>query len=161
MIGNDVVDLGLASTQSNWKRKGYLSKIFTDLEQEFISKSSNPNEMVWNLWSRKEAVYKIILQQNGKRGYYPKKIECLNTDNDNGIVVYQNDAFFTTTETSQEFIHSIAVLSKEKFSKIIEITDAKKLVKINEIPYFKLNSKFYAATKSHHGAFEKSYFLQS
>lgn len=161
MIGNDVVDLALASTQSNWKRKRYLSKIFTELEQKFIFNSFNPSEMVWNLWSRKEAVYKIILQQNGKRGYYPKKIECLNTDNENGIVVYQNDVLFTTTEVSQEYIHSIALLNKENFSKITEITDSKKLLKINEIPFYNWNNQLCAATKSHHGAFEKSYFLQS
>lgn len=161
MIGNDIVDLALASNQSNWKRKGYLSKIFTDLEQEFISKSSNPNEMVWSLWSRKEAVYKIILQKNGKHGYYPKKIECLNADNESGIVTFQGDLFYTKTETSIDSIHSLALENKEDFDKIIDITNFEKLVKINGIPFYEWNNKLYAATKSHHGQFEKSLYLQS
>ena len=28
--GNDIVDLSLAKTESNWKRKGFLEKIFTE-----------------------------------------------------------------------------------------------------------------------------------
>jgi hypothetical protein len=33
MIGNDVVDLALAQKESNWKRKGFLNKLFTSVEQ--------------------------------------------------------------------------------------------------------------------------------
>ena len=51
MIGNDVVDLELALKKSNWKRKGYLDKVFTKYEQLRIIKSDNPNNMIWNLWS--------------------------------------------------------------------------------------------------------------
>lgn len=158
MIGNDVVDLALATTQSNWKRKGYLDKVFTDLEQEFISKSSNPNEMVWSLWSRKEAVYKIIIQKNGKRGYYPKKIECLNADFENGIVIFENTYFYTKTKVTIDSIHSLAIEKKEDFGRIKVITNFEKLIKINGIPFYELDSKLYAATKSHHGQFEESFY---
>jgi len=57
MIGNDIVDLELALKESNWKRKGFLNKIFTNEEQLLISSAINPEIMVWNLWSRKEAAY--------------------------------------------------------------------------------------------------------
>jgi phosphopantetheinyl transferase (holo-ACP synthase) len=60
MIGNDIVDLSLAPKESNWKRKGFLDKIFTKNEQLRIIKSDNPENMVWNLWTRKEAAYKIF-----------------------------------------------------------------------------------------------------
>jgi phosphopantetheinyl transferase (holo-ACP synthase) len=63
VIGNDIVDLALARKESNWKRPGYLNKIFTTKEQLLISSAENPNTMVWNLWSRKEAAYKIIIEQ--------------------------------------------------------------------------------------------------
>jgi phosphopantetheinyl transferase (holo-ACP synthase) len=53
VIGNDIVDLALARKESNWKRPGYLNKIFTTKEQLLISSAENPNTMVWNLWSRK------------------------------------------------------------------------------------------------------------
>ncbi|MEC4005092.1 4'-phosphopantetheinyl transferase superfamily protein [Flavobacterium sp. SUN052] len=161
MIGNDVVDLALATTQSNWKRKGYLDKIFTNLEQEFILKSSNPNEMVWSLWSRKEAVYKIIIQKGGIRGYYPKKIECMNSDFENGLVAFENQLFYTITIILNDLIHSLAVENNEDFDKISGKITIENLKKINEIPFYELDSKLYAASKSHHGKFEKSVYLQS
>jgi hypothetical protein len=34
---NDIVDLALARKESNWKRPGYLNKIFTTKEQLLIS----------------------------------------------------------------------------------------------------------------------------
>ena len=60
MIGNDIVDLVQARFQSNWKRKGFVQKIFTQKEQELIFSSKNPENMVWNLWTRKESAYKIF-----------------------------------------------------------------------------------------------------
>jgi phosphopantetheinyl transferase (holo-ACP synthase) len=161
MIGNDVIDLALAATQSNWKRKGYLEKIFTNLEQEFILKSANPNEMVWSLWSRKEAAYKIIIQKGGKYGYYPKKIECINSDFKNGIVTFENQYFYTKTIIYRNFIYSLAVENNTDFYKIVEIKNFENLIKINGIPFYKLKSKLYAASKSHHGCFEKSVYLQT
>ncbi len=46
MIGNDIVDLVQARFQSNWKRKGFVQKIFTQKEQELIFSSKNPENMV-------------------------------------------------------------------------------------------------------------------
>ena len=46
MIGNDIVDLVQARLQSNWKRKGFVEKIFTQKEQELIFSSQNPENMV-------------------------------------------------------------------------------------------------------------------
>ena len=43
MIGNDIVDLALAKKQSNWRRKGYFEKIFTQQEQHLINNTQNPN----------------------------------------------------------------------------------------------------------------------
>ena len=95
MIGNDIVDLALAKKESNWKRKGYLDKIFTVSEQLLIQKFTNQELAIWNLWSRKEAVYKIILQKGGIRGYYPIKIECLDLNLENGKVQFENQIFYT------------------------------------------------------------------
>ena len=49
MIGNDIVDLDLAQKKSNWRRKGFLNKIFTLQEQSLIHNDFNPERMVWNL----------------------------------------------------------------------------------------------------------------
>ena len=68
MIGNDVIDLTLANQESNWKRKGFLQKLFSASEQQRILKSANPSQMVWILWSIKESVYKANLRMDYNRG---------------------------------------------------------------------------------------------
>ena len=68
-IGNDVVDFQYAQQQSNWQRKGFLTKIFTSKEQDLIAESENQEKAVWQLWSQKEAVYKIIRQLGAPRGF--------------------------------------------------------------------------------------------
>jgi phosphopantetheinyl transferase (holo-ACP synthase) len=74
MIGNDIVDLALARKESNWQRKGFLDKIFTKKEQLQIVTAQNPETMVWNLWSRKEAVYKIYNRETGIRAFIPLEL---------------------------------------------------------------------------------------
>lgn len=160
MIGNDVIDLSLAKNQNNWQRKGYLTKIFTELEQLYIRNSPDKDRMVWSLWSRKEAVYKIIIQKGGKRGYYPIKIESINADFDNGITVFENNSFYTKTLIFNDLMHSLAVENKEDYSRIIEVFNSENIVKKNGIPFYELNSKFYSASKSHHGQFEKIVYLK-
>ncbi len=155
MIGNDVVDLKLAKSQSNWQRKGYLNKIFTDLEQQQIAQSDVPNESVWELWSRKEAVYKLLLQQGIQRGYYPKKIECLHYNEQIGKVKYNSKLFYTKTYISSDYIHSIAVINELDLYKIQTIFWDKNCIKIDQIPFLKSNNLLLNISKSHHGRFEK------
>jgi len=109
MIGNDVVDLDLAARQSNWRRKGYLDKIFTPDEQHYILQAPNPDTVVWTLWTRKEAVYKIIRQQNGIRGFYPLRIAT--KDFEKGTVRFDYQLFYTQTEVTATSIHTIALLT--------------------------------------------------
>ncbi len=42
MIGNDLIDIQLAKSQSNWQRKGFLEKQFADTEIVEILSSENP-----------------------------------------------------------------------------------------------------------------------
>lgn len=76
MIGNDIVDLTRARTESNWQRKGYIQKIFTLQEQHLIDTATNPEQMVWMLWSMKESVYKATFRQTRLRCFAPQKISC-------------------------------------------------------------------------------------
>ena len=76
MIGNDIIDLTLAKLESNWQRKGFLEKLFTTFEQSLICNSENPEQMVWHLWSRKEAAYKIYHRETKIRAFIPMQIEC-------------------------------------------------------------------------------------
>ena len=78
MIGNDIVDLTLAKTQSNWRRNRFLEKQFTDFEIERIVKSQHPFMQVWLFWSMKEAAYKIHVQQYQKTIFCSQKVSVCN-----------------------------------------------------------------------------------
>ena len=113
MIGNDVVDLNLAKSQSNWKRKGFLEKVFTPKEQLIISETADSFTTVWLLWSMKESAYKIYSRQYNTRFFAPKKFKCelnaiQNTVCINGITYY------TSSTISRENIHTLATLNKDE-----------------------------------------------
>lgn len=76
MKGNDIVDLKQAAQDSDWTREGYLQKIYTKEEQEFIGNAYAPDTLVWLLWSMKEAAYKIFSKKNDLRNYAPARIVC-------------------------------------------------------------------------------------
>jgi phosphopantetheinyl transferase (holo-ACP synthase) len=161
MIGNDIVDLALAQQESNWKRKGFLDKIFTKNEQLLISKAENPDIMVWNLWSRKEAAYKIYNRKTQIRGYLPLQLECFDLDSIDGIifgkVAIKSFDYFTKTEINSEFIHTIAVESTRDFQNIKTLENRKNIQKINGIPNYleKDKSAVKPLSISHHGRFER------
>jgi len=151
MIGNDVVDLALARTESNWKRKGFLQKIFTPNERSQILNSEKPEVKVWELWSRKEAAYKIWNRESNLRLYHPMKFECSDEISDYGKVSFENQVYFTNTDVSDERISSIAVCVKSDFDAIIHLKSRNGIVKENGIP--SLNKK--PVSISHHGRFEQ------
>jgi len=155
MIGNDIVDLALAQKESNWKRNRFLDKIFTKNEQIFINSSEDPTILIWNLWSRKEAVYKIYNRQTGLRGYFPLQIECCYESPFSGTVFCNGFMYFTQSDISTEMIHTIAVARKDLFEKISKINRRTKIYKTNGIPYLiDVQSNFVKPVSiSHHGNF--------
>ncbi|MHA6280457.1 4'-phosphopantetheinyl transferase family protein [Salinimicrobium sp. CAU 1759] len=113
MIGNDVIDLQLASRQSNWRRKGFLEKVFLEDEQEYITGSHNPNLVVWLLWSMKEAAYKA----NQRELNLPRRLnwlaqECriinVSSEKASGTVKITERIYHTTSEITSEYIHTSA-----------------------------------------------------
>jgi phosphopantetheinyl transferase (holo-ACP synthase) len=114
LIGNDVIDLSLAKTQSNWQRKGFLKKLFSNDEQQLILEALNSFEMVWRLWSMKEAAYKIFTQQHSVRFFAPKKFECKLTQGSKGVVCYQGQQFYTSSIINQQYIFTKAAVFKRK-----------------------------------------------
>jgi phosphopantetheinyl transferase (holo-ACP synthase) len=155
VIGNDIVDLALARKESNWKRKGFLDKIFTPKEQLLIFSAVNPEVMVWNLWSRKEAAYKIYNRESGIRAYAPLQLECHYENETLGTVTCNGNTYFTQTNVSGEFIHSIAVVKKEYFNAIKALNFKTEISKINGIPFIidSLTQKANPVSISHHGRF--------
>ncbi len=156
MIGNDIVDLDLAEKESNWKRKGFMDKIFTTQEQSLIKSFVNQEIIIWNLWSRKEAVYKIYNRQSGIRKYNPIQFECFDLNLEIGKVVFENQVFYTKTEISSEYIYTIAVSDIGNFNKIQTLDDTTIIQKQNGIPfYINVNQIINPISKTHHGRFER------
>ena len=113
MIGNDVIDLSLAKKESNWQRKGFLKKLFSNDEQQLILEALNSFEMVWRLWSMKEAAYKIYTQQHIVRFFAPKKFECKLRSAKEGVVCFKGQKFYTSSLINQHYIFTKASLEKE------------------------------------------------
>lgn len=112
MTGNDIVDIKRAAAESNWKRKGFLEKIFSRHEQEYIWQSALPEEMVWKLWSMKESAYKIYTRQYGGRFFGPKKFSCTLFTQTAGEVSVSELKYQTRTSVTEKFIYSIATPSE-------------------------------------------------
>lgn len=163
MIGNDIVDLVLARKESNWKRSGFLDKIFTEKEQTLILNSKNPEITVWNLWSRKEATYKIINRETQKRVFIPLQLECFDIETNNnkilGKTLYQEKFYFTQTIINEDFIYSECVLRIADFKNITN-THSKHISKDKYgIPYNLMSGTPVSVT--HHGRFERKVELES
>ena len=129
MIGNDIVDLKQAAKDSNWKRPRFLDKVFTQKEQSIISSSENKNQMVWVLWSMKEAAYKAYVREFKQRFINPKRIQCQLGLNNEGVVKINQNIYYVKTLVTSEFVHSIASNNKEKFPK----TDLFRFNKIEDV----------------------------
>lgn len=157
MIGNDIVDLAFALKKSNWKRKGYLDKIFTNHEQLLIGLSDNPENMVWNLWSRKEAAYKIFNRNTRIRIYNPIQFECFNTDKSIGIVMNNGVFYYTKTDINLDYIHTVSVKNKTDFESIKLLNRTNEIIKIEGIPFLQGSNKkvLNPISISNHGNFEK------
>ena len=120
MIGNDLVDLRQAASDSNWQRKGYLSKICTPAEQQLIFSAVEPAVMVWLIWTMKESAYKIISRKTGLRRYDPLSLACRDLITDqlqaSGQVKYGDVVLEVKSKISNELIHSTAVSKQEDFN---------------------------------------------
>ncbi|MFV5696444.1 4'-phosphopantetheinyl transferase superfamily protein [Flavobacterium sp. LB3P122] len=161
MIGNDIVDLALAKKESNWKRKGFLDKIFTPQEQLLIYNAINPEVMVWNLWSRKEAAYKIYNRETQIRAFIPLKLICYFENETLGTVICNEILYYTQTKISEQYIHSIAVIKKEYFNEIKTLDSNAKIIKKNGIPFIidEQTKIEKPVSISHHGRFWKGVML--
>lgn len=108
MSGNDIVDLTAAAGESNWKRKGFLTKLFTWREQYYINNAVAPEAMLWRLWTMKESAYKIQNRNYGGRFFAPQKFKCSIINESDGIVHFNNNRFQTITQSTTNYIYSIA-----------------------------------------------------
>ena len=111
MIGNDIVDLAYAKRESNWRRTGFLSKIFTAHEQHLIDEAIDPDQMVWLLWSMKESAYKASLRTGENRVFAPQKLACRITELTHTTctgTVNHGDNYRTKSVLTPDYISTIA-----------------------------------------------------
>ena len=120
MRGNDIVDLHAAALESNWQRKGFLEKIVTPSEQQYIHLSGNPHSTFWRLWSMKESAYKADVRLTHARIFAPQKYICWFSDEINGIVYTGNRVYRCITSQTTGYIYSTAVAAEETKAPVID-----------------------------------------
>ena len=170
MLGNDIIDLQKAGLESNWRRKGYLDKLFNTEEQQQILLSNHPETTLWVFWSMKEAAYKIINRETTERFYNPKKFIC-NSNKDGNFVDFEGKIIHIKSVINQHFIHTIASSTNENLKKIqttylentstylsdFNLESNRYILKkdINGIPNLvdKANGESHFASVSHHGKY--------
>ena len=132
MIGNDIVDLNLAKTQSNWQRKGFLEKQFTTEEHKEILSAKNPFFKVWLFWSMKEAAYKCYTQEHQKKFFAPKKFCCKIEENNTGFVQIYSKKYHIKYLFTSDYVYAIAedTNPKKMVSDVFFIDDIKNKTKI-------------------------------
>lgn len=133
MIGNDIVDLEVARAQSNWKRNGFLQKIFTTREQEYILKAAEPDRMVWLLWAMKEAAYKAHQRRfDLPRFFSPNKFSGTLLDQKEtsvlGSVSFDAHTYQTRAHFNSELVHCVASY-KRRQKYITRITNPSEEIK--------------------------------
>ncbi len=61
-IGNDIVDLTDPENRRRSKDARYISRVLNPREREMVSRSPDPDAMLWSLWACKEASYKALIK---------------------------------------------------------------------------------------------------
>ncbi len=113
MIGNDIVDLRLSRKESNWKRKGWIEKIFTTIEQHYIFEADRPEIQIWKFWSMKEAAYKAHQRRfEHPPKYNPIDFNCIL----GGKVAIDQYIYKVFTKIADNYIYSIAKESTTNYT---------------------------------------------
>lgn len=108
MIGNDIIDLKFANSNSRWREPRFLDKLFTEEEKIFILKDANRFQVIWLLWSMKESAYKIHFRERKLSIFNPKSFHCNVISETSGTVSFENDIVHTTSEITSNIIYTTA-----------------------------------------------------
>lgn len=126
MIGNDIVDLKLASTSRHWNSQRFLDKVFTCDEQITIKNATDHFKTIWLLWSMKESAYKIYMQQYQNPFFAPTKIVCQLSEESDGLVEIDHNRYTTTSQITDDCIYTYARLghTRNVISKYSRLNEA-------------------------------------
>ena len=127
MIGNDIIAIAYTRQHTNWRRKGWIEKLFDQQEQDSISKSPDPFSLVWRMWSMKESAYKVHTRSTKKRSFNPSKISCKIIDQTHGLVVLEGKKYATESIINEDYIFSSTVSATNSITshKVIKILDSR------------------------------------
>ena len=157
------MDMALARKETNWRRKGFIEKLFTPMEQNVIRNAADPEFYVWLFWSMKEAAYKVYNRDTGIRAFMPKRLECLinscRSGTYSGQVVCTGNTYLTQTTVEHEIIHTIALAQQYNNEKVAYIRGAVHRDD-NGLPFiFDHKGNKIAVSRSHHGRCSKTVAL--
>ncbi|WP_293898246.1 MULTISPECIES: 4'-phosphopantetheinyl transferase family protein [unclassified Sphingobacterium] len=161
MIGNDIVDLVRSRKDSNWRRRGFINKIFSENEQLLIANSDDQEIVVWLLWSMKEAAYKIWNRETGSRKYAPIRLLCSFVERSCGTavgeVVCEENRYYTKTIVGADFIHTIAVKVFDHLDHVVELKRCQVVKDPLGLPGIAMKGRreLLPVSISNHGRFEK------
>lgn len=113
MVGNDIVDLRLASKSGRWQSKRLWDKVFTLGEQKYLRKSLNADVEIWRLWSMKESAYKVYVQKYATAFFNPRRIECLINSETCGMVRIDEKSFFSLSSRFKNAVHTITTETED------------------------------------------------
>jgi hypothetical protein len=162
MIGNDIVDIAQSRKESNWLRTGFIDKLFTIEEQLSIAEHTDPEIMVWRLWTMKEAAYKIYNRETSLRAFIPKQLICSIYGRLDGIVKCNDRFYFTKTAIDDDFIYTVAVTNTSYFGSIKELRNPDIVKDEHGLPYIvdEISSKLSPVSVTHHGKYLRIIQLQ-
>ncbi|WP_298148703.1 4'-phosphopantetheinyl transferase superfamily protein [Flavobacterium sp.] len=164
MIGNDIIDLQFALSESIVLQQRRLDKICTLAEQRYIRQAENSWQTFWLIWTRKEACYKAFQRDNYIHSICPHQIE--NQFDSSGMlsesISFRGKQFFAQTAIDGSKIHSICSSSEERLKEIHVLDDLQEVLYLfdfrkdtNGMPFLqtKNNHRRIPISKSSHGAF--------
>lgn len=108
IIGNDIIDLSYWLPLNKASNPRYIDKICTQEEQAALALAEDANLLLLRLWSMKEAAYKIAVKLGAERAFIPKRLESVIVSAKKGQVKSVWGEFLTLTETTPNFLHTIA-----------------------------------------------------
>jgi phosphopantetheine--protein transferase-like protein len=170
VIGNDIVDLKKAKTDSNIFRPRYMEKVLSQNEQNLVLSSPKPEQDFWRLWTMKESAYKAFQRKfNSKPVFNPFAFHCELMDSENGLVHFGGDYVKTTTTFYRENYtycsvscsassSSFIANSKEQLIRNLRMefgeSSQPQLLKLkNNLPFIKIASKTIPVSITHHGIY--------
>lgn len=170
MIGNDIVDLKKAKTDSNIFRPRYLEKVLSQSEQNLVLSSPNPEEEFWRLWTMKESAHKAFQRKfNFKSVFNPFAFHCELMGSKKGVVYFDGNYVKTTTTFYRDnytycsvscsaSTHSFITNSKEELIQNLRVefgeSSQPEFLKLNNnLPFIKIASKIIPISITHHGIY--------